>query len=387
MNHRIVMALTLAGALALPALAQQSSSSQPQSGVPAATDQAQPNQATPAQAAPATTPAPDSSSSSTATETKSADQLQPLTYEKHEGFWGHLNPFARKKYVQKQLNPVRDRLNELDELTASNSRNLKDVDSRATEGIRLASAKATEADQHAIDAGNRAQQANLTAQQANERLGHVQKAVSTVDQFQPASQIEIRFRAGQTGLSKKAKDAIDQMATPLKDQRGYIVEVQGFSSGRGQAAIANSREMANAVVRYLVESENVPVYRIYTVGMGNSPLPATEQGKAHRIHGGQVEVSLLKNGIGDLNIESAAGGNPPATSISNSPMPESDQAAPASSTSSAPASTSAGASNQQTAPAATTQPVPQTVTPQATTVPNPAPAQQPSTQNPPPPQK
>jgi len=382
MNHRIVMALTLAGALALPALAQQSSSSQPQSSAPAATDQAQPSQATPAHAAPATTPASDSSSSSTASETKSADQLQPLTYEKHEGFWGHLNPFARKKYVQKQLNPVRDRLNELDELTASNSKNLKDVDSRATEGIRLASAKATEADQHAVDAGNRATQANQTAQQANERLGHVQKAVSSIDQFQAASQIEIKFRPGQTVLSKKAKDAIDQMATPLKDQRGYIVEVQGFSSGRGQAAIANSQSMANSVVRYLVENENVPVYRIYTVGMGNAPLPASEQAKAHRVHGGQVEISLMKNGIGDLNTESAANGSPAAST--NSSMPESDQAVPASSTSSAPASSSVGTSNTQSAPAATTQPAPQ-----AAPASKPAPAQTNpnSNQPPPPPQK
>ena len=41
------------------------------------------------------------------------------------------------------------------------------------------------------------------------------------------------------------------MATPLKDQRGYVVEVQGFSSGHGQVAIANSQKMAESVVRYL----------------------------------------------------------------------------------------------------------------------------------------
>src|SRR5205085_8597462 len=79
--------------------------------------------------------------------------LQPDT---HEGFWGHLNPFARKKYVQRQTAPIRDRINELDELTASNSKMIKDVDSRAQEGVRLASTKANEADQHAIDAGNKA---------------------------------------------------------------------------------------------------------------------------------------------------------------------------------------------------------------------------------------
>ena len=70
-----------------------------------------------------------------------------------------MNPFARKKYVQRQTGPIRDRINELDELTAANGKMIKDVDSRAQEGIKLASAKANEADQHAIDAGNRATQA------------------------------------------------------------------------------------------------------------------------------------------------------------------------------------------------------------------------------------
>ena len=365
MNHRILMALTLAGALALPALAQQSSGSQSQSNPPAATDQAQPQSSSQQPAATSTT-------SSDQTQAKSADQLQPLTYEKHEGFWGHLNPFARKKYVQRQLNPVRDRLNELDELTAGNSKAIKDVDSRATEGIRLASNKANEADQHAVDAGNRAQLASQTAQQANDRLGTVQKAVANVDQFQSASQVEIRFRPGQTALSKKAKSAIDEMATPVKDQKGYIVEVQGFSSGRGQAAIANSQEMANSVVRYLVENENIPVYRIYKVGMGNAPIPASEQGKAHRVHGGRVEISLLKNSIGDLGTESASTLNgTSATSNNNGSMPQSDQSAPAS----APASSNVGsapAANQQSTP----QPAPQS---------KPAPAQQQPTNEPPPP--
>src|SRR5439155_737134 len=100
--------------------------------------------------------------------------LQPDT---HEGFWGHLNPFARKKYVQRQTAPIRDRVNELDELTAANSKMIKDVDSRAQEGVRLASTKANEADQHAIDAGNKAQMDQQTATQANTRLTTVEQVV------------------------------------------------------------------------------------------------------------------------------------------------------------------------------------------------------------------
>src|SRR5208283_2715830 len=112
---------------------------------------------------------------------------QPLEPER-QGFWGKMNPFARKKYVQRQLTPVRDRVNELDDLTAANAKQIKDVDARSQEGIRQASAQANAADQHAIEAGNRAQQANQTALQASNRLNTVEQVVGNIDQYQPATQ-------------------------------------------------------------------------------------------------------------------------------------------------------------------------------------------------------
>jgi len=216
-----------------------------------------------------------------------------------------------KKYVNRQLDPVRGRVNELDELTAKNAKMIADVDARATEGIRGAMSKASEADTHALDAGNRANQAQQTAQQAHTRIATVEDTVSKIDQYQPITQAEIRFRAGQSALSKTAKEALDQMAISLKDQKGYIVEVQGFSPGNGTVAIENSREMAQMVVRYLVLNHEIPVYRIYTIGMGNAPLQS-EDGKMRRQKGGKVEISLLKNGLADLSASNSSA--PPSSS-------------------------------------------------------------------------
>jgi outer membrane protein OmpA-like peptidoglycan-associated protein len=293
MKMSYVLSLSLAAALAIPAVAQQNQQSNPQD------QQAQPQAQQQAQ------PSAD----------QSATGKEPLKYERHEGFWGHMNPFARKKYVNKQLDPVRGRVNELDELTAKNAKMIADVDSRATEGIRNAMSKANEADTHALDAGNRANQAQQSAQQAHTRITGVENTVSKLDQYQPITQAEIRFRPGQTVLSQNAKDALDQMAASLKNQRGYIVEVQGFSPGAGTTAIENSREMAQMVVRYLVLNHNVPVYRIYTVGMGNAPLQS-EDGKMKRARGGKVEISLLKNSLGDMN---AANGEAPAAPQAEQP--------------------------------------------------------------------
>jgi len=291
MKNRTIFALLLAGVLALPVLAQDSSTTQNQ----------------PATAQTTTS----SSTSQTGTKADSATGKDPLQPETREGFWGHLNPFARKKYVARQTQPIRDRINELDELTASNSKAIKDTDTRAQQGIQLASNKANEADQHAIDAGNRAQAAQQTAQQAQTRLNTVEQVVTNIDQYQPSTQTEILFKSGQTVLSQNAKNALDEMATPLKDQRGYVVEVQGFASGHGQMAISTSQKMAESVVRYLVLNHDIPVYRIYLVGMGNAPVPTAvgdDKPKTKRMNGGRVEISLLKN-----NLEQLASTTTPGT--------------------------------------------------------------------------
>ncbi len=279
MKTRILFALPLAAVLAFPALAQ-TSSSQDQSSQPAA-----------AQSAPATP------------STDTATGKQPLQPPSREGFWGRVNPFARKSYVKRQTEPIRDRINELDDLTAANSKAIKDTDARAQAGIKMAWDKANEADQHAIDAGNKATQAQQSAQEATNRIQNVETVVSNIDQYKASNQTEIRFRPGQTVLSKNAKDALDDMANGVKGQKGYIIEVQGFSSGKGQVAIENSQKMAESVVRYMVLNHDIPLYRIYLVGMGNAPT-ADEDAKAKRMSGGRVEISLLKNDLEQLSSNS-----------------------------------------------------------------------------------
>ena len=204
--------------------------------------------------------------------------------------WLVLHPFASKGYVQRHVQPIQDQVKELDELTASNSKMIRDVDARAQQGIQLASTKTNLADEHTLEAANKAQMAQQRATAVDTRLSAVETMVGNIDEYKSAPQTEIRFRPGQTGLSKQAKDALDEIATPLKGQHGYVIEVKGFSSGQGQAAIANSRKIADSVVRYLVSNHEIPAYRIYVIGMGNARV-------AKRTSGTRVEISLLKNGL------------------------------------------------------------------------------------------
>ena len=232
--------------------------------------------------------------------TASTSDREPLASPRSKDFWDGddpnlvnliTHPFANKKYVQRQVTPIRDRIHELEQITSENSQLIKDVDTRAQQGIQLASEKTSMADQHAGEASNQAQLAQTAANEASARVATAEQMVGGLDQYKGSAQAEIRFRAGQTVLSKNAKDALDEMAEPLKGQRGYIIEVRGFAPGQGQAAARSSRQMADSVVRYLVLTHSIPVYRIYEMSMGN----AVAAGEAKHSSAARVEVTVLKN--------------------------------------------------------------------------------------------
>jgi outer membrane protein OmpA-like peptidoglycan-associated protein len=232
----------------------------------------------------------------------------PLQTQSKEGFWGHLNPMARKKWVNRQVQPIKDRLNELDELSATNARDIKDVDARAQAGIAKANDAAQLADQHATTAGNTANQAQQTAQQADNQTTQIGTAVSNLDQYQTVTQVEIRFRSGHTLLAANSKDALDQLVSQLQGQRGYLIEVQGYSPLHGQTGIAASHRMAEAVTRYLVTEHQVPLYKIHEIGLGNAALTATDASTTRR-HGSIVEVTLMHNSLSTLSASNQGASN------------------------------------------------------------------------------
>jgi len=275
-----LLTLFLSAAFAVPTLAQQTN--------------------------PTTSGQPPAGAEQSAAASQSADSSQrgPIPPPTSKNFWDGddpnlanlvTHPFANKKYVQRRVGPIRDRLNELDEITSENGRSIKDLDGRATQGIHLASEKVDLADQHATDAGTKAQAAQASATAATNRVQSVEQMVGNLDQYTGSQQTEIRFRTGETALSKAAKDALDGMAAPLKDQHSYIIEVRGYAAGRGTAAITSSRKMADSVVRYLVLSHQIPVYRIYTMSLGHASTANGGGAIARHTNGGRVEVSVMKN--------------------------------------------------------------------------------------------
>jgi outer membrane protein OmpA-like peptidoglycan-associated protein len=264
--------------------------------------------------APVASSSPSSQGSMNPSDTATYATGKPLEMQSKEGFWGHVNPFARKKWVNRQVNPIKDQVNELDQLQSKNANDIRDVDSRSQAGIRNAMTAANTADQHAQDAANRANAAQSLAGNASTRTDALGNTVGSLDQYQTVSATAVPFASGRTTLGPTGKSDLDSLAATLAGEKGYIIEVQGYS----RSGVQTSQAMADSVVRYLVTEHQVPVYRIYRTGLGkNTAKPA--DGEKVVVNG--VQVTLMHNSLATMNSSSASSAAP-TTSPSGTSSPQ-----------------------------------------------------------------
>jgi outer membrane protein OmpA-like peptidoglycan-associated protein len=219
-----------------------------------------------------------------------------------EGFWGRVNPWARKKWVKRQTDPINDRLTELDGINAKNANDIKDVDGRAQAGIQRAQSTADSANQVATAAGTQAQNANTTAQGAAGHVDQLNTTVMGIDQYKQVTEAEVAFRGGSPILSAEAKKNLDDLAAGLTDKQGYILEVEGHSPLGGSAGIQSSERFTEAVKRYLATEHNIPIYRMHAVALGNAHGDSEDDKPVHR---SSVHVRLMENSL------AAQGASPP----------------------------------------------------------------------------
>jgi len=210
-----------------------------------------------------------------------------------------MNPFARKKWVDRRLDPVKGELNELDEVNAQNAKDIKDVDARAQAGISKAQSTADGANQVATAAGQQAQQAGTIAGQATTKVDQINGTVNGLDQYAQKNTVSIAFHRGSTTLSADDKSQLDDLATKLSGHQGYLLEVEAHAPGAGSVGIQNSTRLAEAVKRYLVVNHEIPVYRMHSVALGNAPVAAAETGdtKPTPVRTSYVELRLMENSL------------------------------------------------------------------------------------------
>jgi outer membrane protein OmpA-like peptidoglycan-associated protein len=204
---------------------------------------------------------------------------------------------SSKNYVRSQTAPLIQQTNELDTKTAADHRNIVDTDERAQSGIKGAMGAAGTADEHAQAAGQSADAANKSAQEAYNRVDSLSGVVANLDNYKPVSDVSVTFGFDKAVLTASDKQELDTFAANLTNARSYILEVTGGTDSVGDANYNYqlSQRRADAVVTYLASKYNIPPHKFYLIGIGKDQQVASDRTAAGRAKNRRVEIKLMTN--------------------------------------------------------------------------------------------
>ncbi|MGB8064046.1 MAG: OmpA family protein [Candidatus Sulfotelmatobacter sp.] len=221
---------------------------------------------------------------------------------------------ASKNYVKQQTTPLINKTNELDDLTAKNTRDIKDVDARAQAGIQAVNAKTAEVEQKTATASQNATQAQQMADAANGRVSVLTNTVANLDNYHAVAETSVKFGFNKDNLTSKAQAALDQLASSIASTKGYIIALEGGTDSVGPADYNYdlSQRRANSVIQYLASKYNVPAHKIYVIGLGKDKPVESNKTAAGRADNRRVDVRLMTNTVGETTQPAPAAGQNPS---------------------------------------------------------------------------
>ena len=204
-------------------------------------------------------------------------------------------------YVKQQTTPLINKTNELDDLAAKNSKDIKDVDARAQSGIQAVNAKTAEVEQKAQAAGQTATSAQQMADAANSRVGVLTNTVANLDNYHAVAETSVHFAFNRDNLTPKGEQTLDQLAAQISATKGYIIALEGGTDSVGSADYNYdlSQRRANSVIQYLATKYNVPAHKIYVIGLGKDKPVESNKTSSGRADNRRVDVRLMTNTVGD----------------------------------------------------------------------------------------
>ena len=128
------------------------------------------------------------------------------------------------------------------------------------------------------------------------RVTSTNERISALDDYQVANETAVLFRVNSATLSPEAKAALDEIAQQALTQKGYVIEIAGYtdSTGSVQKNRRLSQQRADAVVQDLAETHDIPLRRMITpFGYGELKAAADNTTREGREQNRRVEVKVL----------------------------------------------------------------------------------------------
>lgn len=141
-----------------------------------------------------------------------------------------------------------------------------------------------------------AKAAQETADAAIAGVNSTNERISALDDYDTRKAATVNFKVNSYKLSDEAKTILDAIAQQAKTEKGFVIEVAGHASSDGKLDLNRrlSQERADAVVRYLAETHNIPLRRIITpFGYGIAQPVADNTTLEGRQQNRRVDVRIL----------------------------------------------------------------------------------------------
>jgi outer membrane protein OmpA-like peptidoglycan-associated protein len=208
--------------------------------------------------------------------------------------------------INARVNPVEDRVGNNEQKIASVEANAQRLSGQIDELAAVSNA-----------ARGGAKAAQDTADSAVAGVNATNERISALDDYTPQETAAVTFKVNSFTLLPEAKTQLDDLANKALTAKGYVIEVSGFTDSTGTVNRNQqlSQRRADSVIRYLVESHQIPLRRIVTpFGYGETNAVADNHTREGRAQNRRVEVKILVNkGI----LQGAPTMNRPAQTSSN----------------------------------------------------------------------
>jgi outer membrane protein OmpA-like peptidoglycan-associated protein len=141
--------------------------------------------------------------------------------------------------------------------------------------------------------------ANTEATTTNTQgIGHANQRFTTLDQYDTKGSVTVNFANGKAIVNKKDQDALTDFVKAAADTPGFMIEVQGYASTVGPAALNQrlSSERADAVLAIIQQTGVVPMTRILApAAMGTTNQIATDHTRSGQAQNRRVVVTIVVN--------------------------------------------------------------------------------------------
>jgi outer membrane protein OmpA-like peptidoglycan-associated protein len=189
-----------------------------------------------------------------------------------------------KKELSSSINATTHQVDELNGVAREHSQKLGALD----EGLKQTDGKA----QQALTTGETAQN---TANKAATEVGSLDNKFQNRNHYAVLNEEQVRFKFNSAKLEPDFKKTLDDIAQQLKQNPDAILVMEGHtdSTGPEDYNIQLGQKRLDAVVRYLVVDQEVPVNRISNLSFGKEKPMAENKTKDGRAQNRSVIVRVM----------------------------------------------------------------------------------------------